>query len=87
MQIIKQIFSKKVFQIVLLTMIGVVMLAGAAAAQAPTATIAYLEGAVTVALQGQTPVPATMDLVLSQGDQLQTGAGATVVLVLSDESE
>ena len=87
MQIIKQIFSKKVFQIVLLTMIGVVMLAGAAAAQAPTATIAYLEGAVTVALQGQTPVPATMDLVLSQGDHLQTGAGATVVLVLSDESE
>lgn len=71
----------------LLGIIGSMMYSGSAFAQQPTATIVYLEGRAVVFDQGGTPVAAVEGMVLSQGDKLETQAGADVVLQLSDGSE
>jgi ferric-dicitrate binding protein FerR (iron transport regulator) len=55
-------------------------------AQSATATIVSLKGTVSVMLQGENELPASVDTVLSQGDSIQTEEGAMVVLKLSDDS-
>ena len=56
-------------------------------AQQPTATVLHLVGEASISDQGGLSVTATVGMVLSQGDQIQTYAGARAVLELSDGSE
>ena len=58
-----------------------------AEARAPTATIVSLEGEALVFFQGGSPIPASVDTVLREGDTIRTHAGAAVVFRLSDGSE
>ena len=63
-------------------MLGLVSLA---AAQQPTATITALTGSAAMSVQGK-QAEAKIGMVLRQGDTLQTQAGATATLTLSDGS-
>ena len=54
-------------------------------AQAPTATITQLTGS-AVAVIGGTEVKAELDMVLTEGDTLETKTGAEATLTLSDGS-
>lgn len=56
-------------------------------AQQPTATIRSLNGNVFVSIQGKAPVAATVGTALRSGDIIETQAGASVVLTLSEGTE
>ncbi len=53
----------------------------------PTVRIASLSGEALVFFQGGSPLPASKDMLLREGDSIRTHAGATVLLELSDGSE
>lgn len=68
------------------TLLFVLFVASASFAQQPKATIKAFSGDVMVSLLGRSDSPVTWNTVLSQGDAIQTYAGATAVLELSDGS-
>lgn len=53
----------------------------------PTARIASFSGEAMVFFQGGSPMPASKDMLLREGDSIRTHAGTTVLLELSDGSE
>lgn len=55
--------------------------------QQPTAEILFLRGEALVFFQGGSPMPASVNMVLREGDTIRTHAGANLILQLSDGSE
>ena len=55
--------------------------------QQPTAKILPFHGEAVVFFQGGSPMPASRDMLLREGDSIRTHAGATLTLELSDGSQ
>lgn len=81
------IIIKNSWRLIVVGILFVVLCASSASlAKEPTARISVLRGDVRVSGLGQKDLPATFNTVLSQGDAIQTFAGASAVLTFSEGS-